>query len=77
MNKTGLVLFRSDNLRLNDNHVLIKAHRENTNVLHLFIYDSKIFGINNKLYKYKDLNQLNYPKTSIFRSKFIIECVEN
>ena len=77
MNKTGLVYFRSDNLRLRDNHVLIRAHRENSNVIHLFIYDSKIFGINNKLYKYKDLPELDYPKTSIFRSKFIIECIDN
>ena len=77
MNKIGLVLFQPDNLRLNDNHVLIKAHSENTNVIHLFIYDFKIFGVNNKLYKYNDLSLLDYPKTSIFRSKFIIECVEN
>ena len=28
MNKIGLVLFQPDNLRLNDNHVLIKAHSE-------------------------------------------------
>ena len=77
MNKTDFVLFQPDNLRLNDNHVLIKAHSENTNVIHLFIYDFKIFGVNNKLYKYNDLSLLDYPKTSIFRSKFIIECVEN
>ncbi|MFM7401792.1 MAG: deoxyribodipyrimidine photo-lyase [Bacteroidota bacterium] len=65
MKRRAIVWFRSD-LRLHDNEALTSALRMAEEVIPVFVFDDRIF---------KGKTRFGFPKTGIFRTKFILECV--
>lgn len=65
-NKTILVWFRND-LRVNDNEILLEATRKADTVLPVFIFDPYYFQTTSS----------GLPKTGNLRAKFLIESVQN
>lgn len=67
MKNIGIVWFRND-LRLDDNEALTNAINSCDEVLSVFVFDERLFYGN---------TPFGFRKTGYFRSKFIIESVEN
>lgn len=67
MNKRAIVWFRND-LRLLDNEALTEALSFAEEVIPVFVFDDRIF---------KARTRYGFEKTGKFRTKFIIECIEN
>jgi len=67
LKNTGILWFRND-LRLHDNESLIEAMNKCKNVLPVFVFDERIFMGHTKF---------GFEKSAKFRTKFIIESVED
>jgi deoxyribodipyrimidine photo-lyase len=68
MENIGIVWFRND-LRLTDNEALVNAVKNADQVLPVYVFDIRIFGGKTHVY--------DFPKTDVFRLRFIIESVAN
>ena len=65
--KRAIVWFRQD-LRLHDNVALLDALRSAEEVLPLYVFDDRVF---------KGKTRFGFPKTARYRTKFIIESIED
>jgi deoxyribodipyrimidine photo-lyase len=67
MKETAIVWFRND-LRLHDNEALVKAISSADNIIPIYVFDERIFNGKTKF---------GFRKTEKYRTKFIIEAVQN
>lgn len=66
MPKRIIYWFRND-LRLHDNEGFLKATQDADEILPIYVFDTRQF---------KDTS-LGFPKTGLFRTKFLLECIYN
>jgi deoxyribodipyrimidine photo-lyase len=69
--KTGLVWYKSTDLRTLDHEPLHTAHKENTHVTHLFCFDPRFFG------PAGGPSAPDTLKTGALRTRFLCEAVED
>jgi deoxyribodipyrimidine photo-lyase len=67
MKNRAIVWFRQD-LRLHDNEALVTAHRMADEVIPVYIFDERV---------YRGKSRFGFSKTGQFRSRFMLESVEN
>lgn len=67
MNKKAIVWFRQD-LRLHDNEALHDALHSTSDIIPIFVFDTRTFQAQTRF---------GFPKTSKFRAQFIIESITN
>lgn len=65
-NNINLVWFRND-LRTIDNKVLVEAHKNSDNIIGIYCFDPRHYGT----------NKFGFKKTEKYRTKFLIETVED
>lgn len=68
MKKRAIVWFRQD-LRLHDNEAIAEAMKRTQEIVFVFVFDERIFNGKTQYF--------GFPKTGKFRTKFIIEAIED
>lgn len=68
MTKRAVVWFRQD-LRLHDNEAITNALKRADEVIFVFVFDERVFK--------GKTHWFGFPKTGVFRAKFIIEAIED
>ncbi|MDT0557604.1 DASH family cryptochrome [Ichthyenterobacterium sp. W332] len=64
--KINLIWFRN-NLRVNDNHILVEACKSETKVVAIYCLDPRQF----------EVDEFGFKKTEYYRAKFLLETLEN
>lgn len=67
MRKKAAIIWFRDNLRISDNHLLSSASREFDKIVPVFIFDDTDW----------ERDEYGNIKTNVYRTKFLLECVEN
>lgn len=73
---TAIVWFKQNSLRLLDNEPLIQAHYNHQYVIHIFCFEDYYFKPSIVHFS-RSLPSVTWEKTGVYRSKFLLESVEN
>jgi deoxyribodipyrimidine photo-lyase len=71
----GLVWFQQNNLRLHDNELLLLAHQRHQHVIHLFCFEDYYHQTSMTISR--SLPTVPWMKTGPYRTKFLLESVQN
>jgi deoxyribodipyrimidine photo-lyase len=71
----GLVWFQQNNLRLHDNELLLLAHQRHQHVIHLFCFEDYYHQPSMTISR--SLPTVPWMKTGPYRTKFLLESVQN